>query len=350
MQPLKLGIAYHSNRLFSYVQEDMKDILRHNFNLVVHMFSHNDWRRCPSVMKDIFQYTTDLGLEFWVDNWGLAGSPGDPSHFMSYHPECIQYFSTGETRPAVCLNQPAFVSWTKEWIDMVYECGGRKIFWDEPHLPSSSEKFGCACPLCKKIFREKYGREMPVTPDADVYAFQEWTILHYFEQVTAYSRLRGMENIVCVMPAPPGIGHGISLDNMDAFGTMETVDNIGTDPYWVNRKMPPKKPEEIYKFVYESARKNLDVCAKYGKDHNLWIQGYDFPYGTEEDVVYAADAAYEAGARNILVWGHRGCEGNEYRSDSPEMTWKAIGDAFGRIKNKERDRIITETRKKLGIE
>lgn len=344
MQPLKLGIAYHSNRLISHVQEDLKDILNHNFNLVVHMFSHNDWKRCPSVMKDIFHMTTDLGLDLWVDNWGLAGAPGDPSHFLSYHPECIQYLSTGETKPAVCLNQPAFVSFTKEWIDQVYEAGGRKIFWDEPCLSAKEDFFTCACPLCKKLFKERFGKEMPVKPDADVLAFQEWTIVHYFEQVTTHSRLKGMENIVCVMP---GKGLGISLHNMDAFGALETIDNIGTDPYWVSRKNP-KTIEQIYDYVYTSTKKNLEVCEKFHKNHNLWIQSYGFPAGHEEEVVYAADAAYEAGARNILVWGHRGGEGNEYRCDCPDMSWKATGDAFGRILDKERSRIIAETRKKLG--
>ena len=93
MKPLKLGVAYHGNRLLSRAETDMKDILEHHFNLVVHMFSHNDWNRSPNVMKEIFSMTTDLGLELWVDNWGLNGTPGDTSHFLCYYPDAHQYYS-----------------------------------------------------------------------------------------------------------------------------------------------------------------------------------------------------------------------------------------------------------------
>lgn len=338
MQPLKLGIAYHGNRLISHVQTDLKDIIAHNFNTVVHMFSHNDWYRSSAVMKDIFSMTYDLGLDIWVDNWGLGGSPGDPSFFLSYHPEAHQYTSDGQMRAVnVCFNHKSFVQWTKEWIDMVYECGGRKIFWDEPNLVTAEDKFSCACPLCKKLFKERYNREMPQIPDADCFDFQEWTITNYFKEVTAYAKAKGMENIICVML---GRKHGICLDNISELGKIDSLDNIGCDPYWVGRATGP----EVYKSVFEATQKNLEVAAQYNKDHNIWIQGFYNPAGLEEDIVYAAEAAYDAGARNILVWGFRGSEGNNYHAIKPEVVWQKMGDAMERVLNKERDRVVNEAK------
>lgn len=344
MQPLKLGVAYHGNRLLSHVDADLKDIIGHHFNTVVHMFSHNDWDRSADIMKEIFDMTAAYGLDFWVDNWGLAGTPGDKSHFLCYHPEAHQYYSNGEMRPVnVCFNHESFVEWTKEWVDKVYECGGRKIFWDEPSLSTHETEFSCACPVCKKLFREMYGKEMPIIPDKDCYAFQEWTLVNYFKKVTAYAKSKGMENIVCVMLYSK---IGISLDNAGAFGTIDSLDNIGCDPYWVSKKL---SGVDTYKFVYENTLKNLEVCKKYGKDHNIWIQGYNNPAGKEEDIVYAAEAAYDAGARNILLWGFRGSEGNNYRAKQPEFAWRAAGDAMARLLNEERDRVINEAKKSLGI-
>ena len=346
MQKLTLGVAYHGNRLLSNVEHDMKDIIHHHFNTVVHMFSHNDWDRSSNIMKKIFDMTKGLGLDLWVDNWGLGGTPGDKSHFLCYHPEAHQIFSDGSMRPVnVCYNHRSFVEWTKEWVDKVYECGGRKIFWDEPHLPAHAEKFSCACPVCKQLFKERYGREMPVIPDADCYDFQEWTIVNYFREVTAYAHAKGMENIVCVMLSS---GIGISLDNLGAFGTLDTLDNIGSDPYWIAGGHMITGPD-VYKFVYENTRKNLDVCSRFGKNHNIWIQSFNNPAGCEEDIVYAAEAAYDAGARNILVWGYRGSEGNNYRAKQPELAWRAAGDAMERVLNKERDRVAAEARKALGL-
>ena len=51
MEKLKLGVAYHGNRMLNQVQADMQDIIKHNMNLVVHMFSHNDMERNKSVMN-----------------------------------------------------------------------------------------------------------------------------------------------------------------------------------------------------------------------------------------------------------------------------------------------------------
>ena len=347
MQELKLGVAYHGNRLLSNAERDLKDVLNHNFNTVVHMFSHNDWDRSASVMKEIFDMTYSLGLDIWVDNWGLAGTPGDKSHFLCYHPEAHQYFSDGTMRPVnVCYNNPDFIQWVKEWIDKVYECGGRKIFWDEPVLPSDSTRFSCACPLCKKLFEERYGRKMPVIPDKDCYDFEEWSIVRHYKEVTAYSSLKGMKNIVCVMLHE---GLGINLSNLGALGSLDTIDNIGSDPYWVGNKDIENSPERVYEFVYKSAVKNLDTCNSVNKDHNIWIQGFAIPHGQEDNIIYAAEAAYDAGARNIMLWGYRGSEGNDYRSQKPDLLWHKAGQAMARLQNKEYDQIIKEARKNMGL-
>jgi len=76
-EKLRLGTAYHSNRILRHVEEDMVDIVNHNMNLVVHMFSHNDLDRHSKVMKDIIAVSVDKGLEVWIDNWGLDCGPGD---------------------------------------------------------------------------------------------------------------------------------------------------------------------------------------------------------------------------------------------------------------------------------
>ena len=90
---LKLGVAYHGNRMLKHIREDMLDIVQHNFNLVVHMLSHNDWDRHKNIMKEIVEISQDAGLEVWIDNWGLGGPPGDKSHFLSYYPEAHQVYS-----------------------------------------------------------------------------------------------------------------------------------------------------------------------------------------------------------------------------------------------------------------
>ena len=351
MQPLKIGVAYHGNRLIANARHDLEDMVQHGMNLVVHMFSHNDWDRSSEVMRDIFAMTEYYGMEYWVDNWGLNGSPGDSSHYLSFHPDAHQVYSNGELRyKNVCYNYPDFVEWTKQWIDTVYDLGGRKIFWDEPHLPVKDGYWGCTCPYCKKLFEERFNKPMPVIADADAYAFQEWTISNYMDIVTTYAASKGMQNAVCIMPGK-GKKIGISLDNIDAVGKLANMNDIGTDPYWV-RSDPALSPHgaDVYKYVYESTRKDLKVCEQYHKDHNIWIQSYACHAGDEEDVVTATDAAYDAGARTIIYWGYRGSEGNNYRAKKPDMIWQKVGEAAMRIRNRDRDLLRAQYRAELGIE
>lgn len=339
-QPHKLikGVAYHGNRILRHVETDMRDIVEHHFNAVAHMFSHTDWDRHSKIMKEIIQITKGYGLDVWVDNWGLGGPPGDKSHFLSYYPDSHQMYSDGSMDPVrVCLNSPDFRKFTIEWIDKVKEIGGNSIFWDEPHLAAKSMENGkpkvwsCHCQRCQKLFREQFEYDMPVQFSEDVEKFRIWSIVDYFREVTEYSEAKGMENIVCVML---GSSFGINLDTIDQIGSLKTMHNIGSDPYWLGHK-----DVNPYEFVYNATKHNLEICKKFNKDHNIWIQGYGTPPGREEEIVWATDAAYDAGARNIWVWGFRGSESNDYRSFFPDLTWKTVGEAMLRITNRHHDEL-----------
>jgi len=335
---LKLGVAYHGNRMLKHVREDMLDIIHHNFNLVVHMFSHNDWDRHKNIMKEIVEISQEVGLEVWIDNWGLGGPPGDKSHFLSYYPNAHQVYSNGEIDPVrVCLNNKDFRNFTKEWIDVVEFIGGKSIFWDEPHLVGKDFENGrpkvwtCCCKTCQKLFEEKYGKKMPTEWTEEVERFRIDTVVDYFREVTAYSKGKGMYNAVCVML---GDSYGINLNTIDQIAGLDTLDNIGSDPYWLGHE-----GVEPYSFVYEATKKNLKICDKFKKDHNIWIQCYGTPRGREEEIIYATDAAYDAGARTILAWGYHGSDANDYRARNPELTWKVTGDAMYRILERERNSI-----------
>ena len=233
-RPLILGAAYHGNRMPHHAYEDLRDMMRNGMDLVVHMLSHTDWDRHLNKLKEIVTISTDVGLESWIDNWGLGGPPGDKSHFLAYHPEAHQYYSNGEMDPVrACLNSEAFRSWVHEWIDAVEYIGGRTIFWDEPHLPLKeagggrySSVYTCACPHCRELFRARYGYEMPEEINKDVERFRLDTIRDYFEDVTRYSAAKGIRNVVCVML---GEHNGISL---------ATLDSICGVIFWLSRTPP----------------------------------------------------------------------------------------------------------------
>lgn len=338
---LRLGTAYHCNRILRHVEEDMVDIVNHNMNLVVHMFSHNDMDRHSKVMKDIIAVSEDKGLEVWIDNWGLDCGPGDKSYFCAQHPEAKSMYSDGTYTPLQpCYHSTEFRAFTKSWLDRVAEIGGKTIFWDEPHLRlDPTHGFSCYCPRCRKLFEEKYNRPMPADiNDPDVAAFRTDTIVDYFADVTNYAHSLGLVNTGCVMFNPD---HGISLDSIGRLLSLPHFDNVGCDPYWIRHA---EKAADVYDYVYSRSKKSLDTAAQYGKDHNIWIQAYGFKAGHEDEVVIAAEAAYDAGARTILTWSFRGGESNDYRAVNTDRIWQVSGEAFARLRSRWYDEILAGIR------
>jgi len=343
MKKLRTGAAYHGNRMPHHARNDLYDMARHNMNLVVHMFSHTDWDRHKNVMKDVVELSYEAGLEVWVDNWGLGGPPGDKSHVLALYPDSHIYYANGDMDPIrACLNSPDFRKFTKEWVDAVAYIGGKSIFWDEPHLPlktiGGKTYASCCCPRCKKLFEAKYGKPMPEDLTPEMNEFRMDGIVGYFEEVTRYSAAKGIENIVCVML---GAHHGISLETIDRICGLDTLTNVGSDPYWVGRNVNP------YEYVYKNTKLNLEVCERFGKDHNIWIQSFNNPRGGEEEILQAAEAAYDAGARTILAWGYYGSASNDYHAKNPEMAWARVCDGMARIWGFERDRVLSENRKRV---
>lgn len=356
MKRLKTGVAYHGNRLLSHAIEDMREIVRADMDIVVHMFTHNDWDRHDKVVADIFRATEDLGLEVWVDNWGIGGAPGDKSHFLGYHPEAHTYYGDGIMHPyQICLNAPSYRQFVKDWVDKVASMGGKTVFWDEPRIPDvpiddtrTSHYSACTCPTCKRMFEERFGRKMPIVMDADVARFRDDTMVDFHNFITEYAAKAGMQSVICFMPHQlSGIN---SIQTNPLLGTLDisriaqmpNVSNIGTDPYWFSKK----GLESPYKYVYDVSRACVETADRFGKDHNIWIQAYNAPLGREPEIIDATEAAYDAGARNILYWSFHAGESNNYRSASPERSWQMTIEANRRIKWQDRDRIHAENLKK----
>ena len=131
--------------------------------------------------------------------------------------------------------------------------------------------------------------------------------------------------------------------SIDRLCSIETIDDIGTDPYWFSLKECEGNP---YEFVYTNSKACVDVANRFGKKHNLWVQAYNAPRGREDEIITATEAIYDAGARTILAWGFHASESNDYRSQNPEKSWAMTVEGFKRIKSMERDRLLAENRKK----
>ena len=192
------------------------------------------------------------------------------------------------------------------------------------------------------MFEERYNRPFPTfmvenNTDPDVDQFRTDVMLDYFGEITDYAASLGLKNVMCVMLNPK---FGLDLNTLDKVCKLPHLDNVGADPYWLGHEgVSP------YEFVYNGTKKCLDIATQYKKEHNVWIQTFANPKGREEDIVVAAEAAYDAGARTIIAWGYYGSASNDYAAQNAPVTWAKTCEAMQRVRNFERDRILAENRK-----
>lgn len=351
---LRTGVAYYGNRMPSHTQLDMEELARADMDIVVHMLTHIDWARNKKAMKENVRITKELGMEAWVDNWGLAGSPGETTYFLALHPEARMIFSDGQPQPIMpCLNNPDYRQFMHDWIDAAAEIGGEAIFWDEPYIPAkriipgnnelSNRPYCCTCPSCQRIFEERYNRKMPPVMDEDVVEFRAHTVADYYREMTNHSGKLGMRNATCVMQSGQV---GINLEQLSLLGALPHMDSLGSDPYWQHLHSTTGLPDGPYEYVYNKTKKSIEKSDEVGKDHNIWIQAYAHKRGHEEEIIEAVHAAYDAGARTLLAWSFHGAESNQSAAENPRKTWNMLVEAFKRIKAEERDRRLAELRER----
>jgi hypothetical protein len=328
---MKTGVAYHDVRNLNHAREDLRDMVEHNCNFVVHTFSETDLSFYTRTMKDIVQASKDLGLEVYIDPWAVGGVFGGEalSRFVAENLDDRQILADGKSVPAACMNSSNFRAFMKLWIETAADLGSDIAFWDEPHFymkdwmaGAPEDKWACRCPTCRKLFEERRGRPMPNEMDAEVVAFREATVVNFFSELGEYAKQCGMKNALCVLPEEDA-SRGVS--NWEALASIPSLDIFGTDPYWAIWGHP------LEPYVRDKARKAKALCDKYGRETQMWVLAFLIQEGREDEVMRAAEIFYEEGVRNIAAWSYDGGGWTYTRSENAEKVWENVGKVFGKL-------------------
>ncbi|MFH1783538.1 MAG: hypothetical protein ABH868_01365 [bacterium] len=324
---MKLGVSYFGNRSPKHVARDMEDIAKSNCNFVVHTFSENDLAYYKKAMKEIVSISHDLGLEVYTDPWSVGNVFGGEafSDFVAKNPDTWQVLSSKEIIPRACLNSEKFRRFMKDWIIAAYEIGSDVIFWDEPHMflsskPDEKAVFSCVCELCQKKFKGKFGRPMPSGLTPDVHLFIGETIAGFLKDMSLFSKRHKMKNAVCVYAKEE------YEPFWDIIASIKSIDIFGTDPYWRFAK------KSLRPYVTYYTKKVLSVCEKHNKEAQLWIQAVRIPKGCEREIEEAIDIVSKEGIKNIAAWSyHAGGLIDTLASKNPQLVWKTLTGAYGRL-------------------
>ena len=328
------GVSYFGVRTPKHALSDMADIKAAGFNGVLHTWSEEDLQYYFDSMKEIVDGSAATGLKVYVNPWGVGRVFGGEaySELTARNHDLCQIGLDGKPKVAACPNHPEFRAYMHRWIETVCSTKVDTIFWDEPHFyfeKGGLSNWSCRCEKCQAAFKARFGYEMPaaafgkMTPDEarDVKQFREDSLIDFLKEMTEDVHARGKRNCVCMLP--PWFPAG--LDDWSRVACLESVDEIASDPYWEKGA----SEEWVREKYAETARRLVDVAAKYGKAAQMWVKAYQIEAGRENDLSIAVAESRAAGIENIFAWSYRGTETLSWlKSDRPDEVTKSFRNAL----------------------
>ena len=360
---MQTGVSYFSSRDVRHVRADLREMAEHGCTYVVHCFTETDLAYYRETVREISRETREAGLEVWLDPWGLAGifSGEAFTRFPLEHPETWQVLSDGRRAPAACPNHAETRRFLREWIDASAAAGGEVLFWDEPHFyvtlwqGDMSGAWACRCDICRGLFRDRFGGEMPAEFGAEVKAFREASLLDLLSELCRAGHEKGLRNALCLLPtdlaahgfpepqerlqaalakrlaeAPPGAIEAmlhVGVGDFQTAAALPDLDVFGCDPYWY------LFGTDAERFMRAYGREAADAARKHGRGLQFWVQAFRLPAGREEELRTGLRVSEELGATHVAAWSYRATESmSQIACAQPDDVWRIIGEEFRRLR------------------
>ncbi len=325
---VKLGVSYYGNRIPWRVKDDLQAIREAGCMYIVHTFSEEDHQFYQPAMEQIVADSHALGLEVWLDPWGVGQVFGGETYsaLVMKNLKLRQVSSTGELLPICCPNQPGFREYLLRWIET---CAGYKpevLFWDEPHFHIFPEAAGdaepklwaCCCPECKKLFEKRFGHPMPDRLTREVRLFKEDCIVEFNRFLCDATKAKDMRAALCLLP----FENSSTINDWEKAAAIPSLDIIGTDPYW-----RPRQPA-VASHVGRASRRIADLAGRHNKEGQIWILNFNIPKGEEGKIKEAIEAAWGSGIRNLAAWSYFGAAYISLKAEDPAAVWKTLSSCY----------------------
>jgi len=324
----QLGVSYYGNRIPWRVREDLEAIRQAGCTYVVHTFSEQDLEFYAGAMRQIIADSKALGLEVWLDPWGVGQAFGGETYSQLIAKDLTlrQIGSQGQSLPIACPNHPAFRDYLDRWAETAADLGADVLFWDEPHFsifpePSAEAAvslWACRCPVCQELYHERMGGPMPDRLTAELRAFKEDCLVDLTRRLCEKTRALGLKSAVCLLP----FESSSTVNDWEKIARIPELDILGTDPYW-----RPRQPD-VAAFVGRAAARIRGLADRHGKAGQIWILNFNIPKGEEPKITEAVEAAAAAGIRNLAAWSYYGAGYIKIGSEDPRKVWETLGAAY----------------------
>jgi len=329
---IKTGISYYGSHFSDHIEDDMKNIAKHNCSYIVIAASEFDLGFYFPSIKKIAEIAKKNGLEVFLDFWAHGGTFGGEaaSFFVMHNPRTCQISNRKRWIPSACHNNPRFQGFMLRTIEKCctkLDIDG--IFIDEPHFYFNPEKgvWGCRCRHCKSLFRKKYGTDMPTELTKQVKKFRYESSKAIIKKFCSYIKEINPKLLVTVCskrsrrPMLTGVKWGDVC-------SLPSVDIFGSTTYWVRKKRYVKPESRVGKITQAI----VNCTKRYGKKSEVWVQLFRLGKGREDEIARAIDIAASYKPDRIATWTFKGAENSILSCADPAKAWKILGKVYEKLR------------------
>jgi len=313
---MRTGVSYMGHHNPKHLEVDMREMRELGLDDVFVCTQENDFRYFAGKIDFSPKIAMELGLRpiaIFLGALNLFGG-GRSSQFLLENPAGFQVARDGAHLPGGCYVNPLCVARIKEMIDIVAEAGYQGYFVDEPTALRD-----CYCASCRERFEAWYSGDLAEALEEDREAFRQRCVIAYARTISDYckSEHSQMETSCCVMPCDEAMWQAAS--------EIESLDNLGTDIYWVNRD---RDVEEMVPLIADMA----SCCRRSGKVHHEWLQCYKVEKGRETRIRDQGEILIREQPDALYVWAWLAQIGTTEACADPEAAWGAASEVLRKAK------------------
>jgi len=302
---MRTGVSTMGHHNPNHVEADIRAMSRLGIDDLLLAAQENDFVHFTGKIRFTPQLAKEHGLRPIAIFWGALNlfGGGRSSQFLLEHPEGFQVGVDGSHRPEGCYVNPINLARIKEMIDTVAALGFEGYFVDEP-----TPLRNCFCPSCRSQFEEWYHADLAKAPLTVQEEFRQRCVIDYVKTIADYCQAThpALETMCCLMPCDQSM--------WEAAGNIASLDNIGTDMYWVNDE---RDVAEMRPLLNE-----LDaICKEHGKLHHEWLQCWQVRSGKEERILDQGKILVSERPDALYVWAWEGQIGTTEACDDPIRAW-----------------------------
>jgi hypothetical protein len=288
-----------------HIETDIREMRRLDVDDVLVAMQENDFTHFTGKVEFTPRIAKDYGVRPIAIFWGALNlfGGGRSSQFLLEHPEGFQVGLDGSHRPGGCYVNPICIARIEEMIDIIAEQGFEGYFVDEP-----TPLRDCYCPSCRAKFASWYHASLTEASAEVREAFRQRCVIDYVETIADYCKTNHphLETMCCVMPRDQAMWEDI--------GRLKSLDNLGTDIYWVNNDRPVEEMKPLIQ--------DLDaICQRQHKVHHEWLQTWKVAAGKEARILEQGRILVEAQPDALYIWAWEGQVGTTESCDNPVLAW-----------------------------